>query len=543
MRFGPIAVDEAAGAILAHSLRAGGVALRKGKALDAIDVAALSAAGIRTVTAARIEPDDVAEDAAAARIAAVLGGAGIEVAAPFTGRVNLFARTGGLLVLDAARVDRLNLIDEAVTLATLPAFAPVEERQMVATVKIIPFAAKREAVEAACAVAGEGTDPLLRVAPFRALRAGLVQTRLAGTKEGMLDKTTEVTRRRLHAYSGTLDAELRCPHDEEALAVRVRELLDLGIDLLLIAGASAITDRRDVLPAGIMRAGGTIEHFGMPVDPGNLLLLAHVGGVPVLGLPGCARSPKLNGFDWVLERLAAGLQVTRADIMRLGVGGLLAEIPSRPQPRLGGEAGPAGQPHAPRIAAVVLAAGSSRRMGTNKLLESVDGQPIVARVVDTALASQASRVLVVTGHQQPEVVAALAGRPVTFAHNPAHAGGLGSSLRTGIEALPGDVDGALICLGDMPDVRPDTLDRLIAAYSPAENRAICVPTTGGRRGNPVLWDRRFFAEMSAVAGDVGARHLIGSHADHVVEVALDDPGILLDVDTPDALEALRRTPR
>ena len=164
-------------------------------------------------------------------------------------------------------------------------------------------------------------------------RCGLIQTRLPGLKESILDKTKEVTEGRLSALGCSLIFEARCVHETEALASTIHDAFSLGIEMLLIHGASAILDRRDVIPSAIERAGGRVDHFGMPVDPGNLLLLGHVGERVVLGLPGCARSPKVNGFDWVLERLVAGLPVGSAEIMRMGAGGLLAEIPTRPLPR------------------------------------------------------------------------------------------------------------------------------------------------------------------------------------------------------------------
>jgi molybdenum cofactor cytidylyltransferase len=355
----------------------------------------------------------------------------------------------------------------------------------------------------------------------------------------MLDKTVEITRARLAMLGGRLVADLRCAHDEAELAGAISRVG--AVDLLLIAGASAIADRRDVLPAAIERAGGQIEHLGMPVDPGNLLLLASLNGKPVLGLPGCARSPKLNGFDWVLQRLAASLPVTREDVMRMGVGGLLMEIPTRPQPRAGSSpVAPAG---AARIAALVLAAGRSTRMGgPNKLLVDVDGAPLVTRTVDAVLASQAGPVLVVTGHMAGDITAALGARPVTVIHNPDFAEGLSTSLRAGLAALPDDVDGVLVCLGDMPRVSAAAIDRLIAAFNPLEGRAICVPVSQGKRGNPVLWDRSFFLEMARVTGDAGAKDLIGRNAELVCEVAVEEPGILYDVDTPELLAALPPAP-
>ena len=223
----------------------------------------------------------------------------------------------------------------------------------------------------------------------------------------------------------------------------------------------------------------------------------------------------------------------------MGVGGLLAEIPTRPLPRAGVAAE---TPRAPRVTALVLAAGRSSRMGpTNKLLAEVNGAPLVARAVDAALASQAANVIVVTGHQGESVARVLSDRPVTFVHNPAFAEGLSSSLRAGLAAVPSESDAVVVCLGDMPRVASAVIDRLIAAYSPLEGRAICVPTTHGKQGNPVLWDRAFFTEMAGLTGDAGAKRLIGQHADRLCEVSVEDAGILYDVDTPDLLARFAET--
>ena len=538
MRFGPVPVVEAAGCLLAHAVRRDGLTFKKGHRLSAADVARLGATGLATVIAARLDAGDVHEDAAARRIAAAITGEGLAAAAAFTGRVNLMAETGGVLVVDPAAIDALNRLDEAVTLATLPAYAPVAAGDMAATIKIIPFAV-REAVVAEIERAGAARSaPPIRLAPWRLDAAQLVQTRLPGTTDKVLDKTVAVTAARLAAAGMRLTGERRTDHRADVLAEAVAGALAAQPDLLLIAGASAITDRADVLPAAVERAGGTVEHFGMPVDPGNLLLLGRIGGTPVLGLPGCARSPKLNGFDWVLQRLAAGLAVTRDDIMGLGVGGLLAEIASRPQPR-SGPADAARPDAAPRIAAVVLAAGQSRRMGAaNKLLSPVDGRPMVAHAVDAALASRADPVIVVTGHEADRVGRALAGRTVTLVHNPDYADGLSRSLRAGLAALPAAVDGAVVCLGDMPRVSAALIDRLIAAFAPADGRAIIVPTHAGRRGNPLVWARRYFAEMATLDGDIGARPLLRRHGDQVAEVAVDDSAVLVDVDTAEMLRDL-----
>jgi molybdenum cofactor cytidylyltransferase len=548
MKFGEVPVTEAEGAILAHSLKLGVTALKKGRVLSAADLELIAGAGLSTVTVARLEAEDVGEDEAAKRVASAAVGPGISAAAPFTGRVNLYAEADGILVFDHARIDRLNLVDEAVTLGTLPPFAVVEPRQMVATIKIIPFAAPEDAVKK-CVKAAIAGGPLLQVAPFQPLSVGLIQTRLPGLKESILDKTREVTENRLSALRCRLVREERCTHDAAALGAMIRDAFGQDVDMLLIHGASAILDRRDVIPAAIVEAGGQIDHFGMPVDPGNLLLLGHVGERAVLGLPGCARSPKVNGFDWVLERLVAGLPVGPAEIMRMGSGGLLAEIPSRPLPRAEARAPAAqekgkGKPPGPRIGALLLAAGQSQRMGgPNKLLAEIEGVPMVARVAQRLLSSSARPIVAVLGSRADEVDAALDRLPVERVSNPDFAEGLSTSLKRGLAALPHDLEGVLVCLGDMPLVSGRHLDRLIAAFNPLEGRAIIVPTRRGKRGNPVLWARRFYPEMAQIAGDVGARHLIGEHAELVAEVEMDDDAVLVDIDTPEALAALQANAR
>jgi molybdenum cofactor cytidylyltransferase len=219
----------------------------------------------------------------------------------------------------------------------------------------------------------------------------------------------------------------------------------------------------------------------------------------------------------------------------MGVGGLLKEIPTRPQPR---DVVPAQAPRAPKVAAIVLAAGKSSRMGANKLLMPLKGQTMIARTVDAVLASPARPVIVVVGNEAGEIEAALQGRKVTFVGNPHFADGLSTSLHAGIAALPGDVDGALVCLGDMPAVPAAAMAKLVAALNPGEGRAIVVPTYQGKRGNPVLFARALLPEAAAVHGDSGAKHIIAEHEDVVCEVEMDDASVLADADTPAAFAAL-----
>jgi molybdenum cofactor cytidylyltransferase len=531
MKFGPVAPKDAIGATAVHTIRHGGLVLKKGTLIGATEAAALEAAGIKDIVVARLEAGDISEDVAAAKIATAVSGERVHVDRAFTGRAKLFADGAGILVVDKDAIDALNRVDDAITLATLSAFKPVVAGEMIATVKIIPFAVAKAACDGALALAKR---PVVRVAPYRIRKVGVVSTVLPGLSPKVIEKTLKITAERLKPAGAAIMAERRVPHEGKALARALDEVLKQGAELAIVFGASAIADRRDVIPAALEAVGGRIEHFGMPVDPGNLLLIGSAGGHPVLGAPGCARSPKENGFDWVLMRLLAGLPVPREDITGMGVGGLLMEIVTRPQPR--DELRTAGR----GVAALVLAAGRSSRMGgPNKLLEEVGGRPLVRIAAEEALASRARPVIVVTGHQRERVEAALAGLPVEFVHNPAFADGLGGSLRAGIAALPAEADGVIVCLGDMPQVDATLIDRLIGALDPDKGALIAMPTIDGQRGNPVAWSRRFFPELMAVDGDIGARHLIGRYSEAVVEVPATGNAALTDIDTPEALEALK----
>ena len=547
MQFGDYPLEEAVGAILAHSHRLPECVLKKGRHISKDDIAALRAAGRTHVVCARLESDDILEDDAADHLAASVAGNNVLKAAAFTGRCNLFADIDGLVIYDTGRLDGFNLVDESITLGVVPPYQHVAKGQMVATLKIIPFALPERLVTIARSIA-ERSAPLIRIAAFKPLRAGLVQSRLTGTKPSVLDSTFRVTGDRLKQLGATLAHEVRCDHTEADVARSINELLRQDVDLVLISGASAVVDRRDVVPASVEKAGGRIEHFGMPVDPGNLMLMGQIGPVPVIGMPGCARSPKLNGFDWVLQRIAAGVPAGPGEVMRMGTGGLLKDVLTRPLPRARARRGsssesetntPSKVTSAPRIAVLLLAAGQSRRMGSiNKLLAEIDGVPMIRHVATNLAGSQATAVVAVTGHQADAARDALQGLDIAYVHNPAFADGLSTSLAAGIDGLPPDIDGVVVCLGDMPRVTSAVIDKLIAAFDPLEGRAICVPTWRGKRGNPVLWDRRFFEEMTEVSGDVGARHLIGRHQELVVEVEMAHDGIMVDIDTPAALAAI-----
>jgi molybdenum cofactor cytidylyltransferase len=531
MKFGPVAIADAVGCIAAHSLRAGEVVVRKGATIGEEEARRLAAAGVAEIVAVTLEPGDVDENAAAEELARALAGRAVVTEAPFTGRVNLFAAAAGVLSIDAATVDALNAVDEAITIATLPPLKAVVAGEMVATVKIIPYAVPQARIDEA--LERLGADKPIAVTEYRLKSVAVVSTLLPGLKPSVVEKTLRVMAERLAPAGAAIGLERRVPHETAALAEAIRAAANGPDELVVVFGASAITDRRDVVPQALVEAGGRVEHLGMPVDPGNLLMLGEIEGKPVLGAPGCARSPKENGFDWVLQRSLAGLPLKRADIQALGVGGLLMEIVSRPQPRAPGHA--AAKP----VAGLVLAAGRSRRMGeANKLLQVVRGVPMVRHAVEALLGAATGPVLVVTGHEEARVRAALDGLDVAFVANPQHESGLASSLKAGIAALPAEAAGVVVALGDMPNVTPEVIGRLAQAFADRPEALAVVPTLLGERGNPVLLSRAAFAQVATLDGDQGARRLLDAAGDAVAEVPLDDPAIALDIDTPAALKAL-----
>ncbi|HUY02278.1 MAG TPA: molybdopterin-binding/glycosyltransferase family 2 protein [Rhodocyclaceae bacterium] len=532
MIFGDFPRDEAEGVLLAHTLRLPTAVFKKGRSLSAADLDLLAAAGVMMVSGARLDPDDLDENKAASAIAALLTSEHLAPRAAHAGRCNLHAQQSGIFIVDGGVIDRLNHVDEAVTIGTLSPYAPVRKGQVVATVKIIPYAVRQSRI-AACRDLLAVASPPLRLAPLVPHRVALIMSESSGTTPGILDKTLAVTRQRLEDLGSQLALELRCAHQTGAIGAALEQALAAGCELILVSGAAVTKDRGDVVPAAIVALGGEISHFGMPVEPGNMLLLARIGTLPVINLPGCARSRRTNGFDWLLHRLLAKIPVSGSDVMSMGVGGLIRSPVDESEEQPGAAAGP-------RIGALILAAGRSTRMGSvNKLLCATAGVPLLARAVDAACASRCAQVMVVTGFEAELVAAALAGRPVSFTHNPAFDQGMSSSLRCGLKAMPQDLDAVLVMLGDMPEITAEQIDRMLAAYVP-DQPSIVVPHSGGRRGNPVLWPRRFFAEMCALTGDVGARSLLERHADQVTSVSIPGDAIFADVDTPEALAALER---
>jgi molybdenum cofactor cytidylyltransferase len=322
--FAELPLAEAQGALLAHALTVEGKRYPKGTPVDARVAQAARAGGLSQLWVARLEEGDRPEMEAAEELGAGLAGPGIEARPPVHGRVNLHATQGGLLSFEPDRITAANLATDCIGISTVPPLSPVNPGDMVATVKIIPYAVPAPALAAATAA----LQPL-RILGWRSgLSACLVQTRQADTPDKLLAKTREVTAARLTRLGVAMSEAEPAAHAVEPLAGALGQV---SADLLLLAGASATSDHADIIPAAIRAAGGEVLRVGMPVDPGNLLVLGRLGSAVVIGLPGCARSPKRNGLDLLLEQWAAGIEPTAARIAAMGVGGLLEES-GRPTP-------------------------------------------------------------------------------------------------------------------------------------------------------------------------------------------------------------------
>ena len=485
MQFKEIPTSEAHGWQLAHSVKAGKKRYAKSQTLDQAAVEALIKAGVSTVWAFRLETDDLDENKAAQIVADHISGTSVTTSETGKGRSNIFASNDGLLMADNA-LEVLNKTHSSFGIATLPSTSKVQKGQLVATVKTIPYGISKTDLDLEDAVKGK-----LSVIPFKTY-----QTTLICSDSRFTSKNQSAIAHRIENTKGILSRTVFTDHTIPDIAKALQNAAKEN-DLILLLGVSAIADKRDILPAAVEHAGGNIIQIGMPVDPGNLLMLAQIGDTPIIGIPGCAKSPALNGFDFVLERFSAGLPLNQDMLNSQGIGGLLKEIHSRPEPRTG-------QKPTSEIAAITLAAGkSSRAESIHKLLAYMNNRPVLEHTLRQTSALAGLKRYAVTGFRAEEITEILQAQNVQHLHNPDYETGMASSIKTGISALPPSTALAFIMLGDMPFVQPSTLKTLIKTAQENQEAEIFIPTFNGKRGNPVLWRSSMFEELSNIKGDKG----------------------------------------
>ncbi|UTW56623.1 NTP transferase domain-containing protein [Kordiimonas sp. SCSIO 12610] len=523
-------IDDCQGWKLAHSITTSNKKVKKATEITAEHIRSLKSDGVEKIQVFKLDNFDIDENSAAANIADHLIGANTRRDKSTRGRCNIKSTCDGLIQFSSSMED-INFIDEAITLATLANFQPVKEGQLIATVKIIPYAVDKALLNKATLV----TDKL-NVAPFRTYNCALISS-----DRSLPPKAISIIENRVNTTHGCLKSVDWCDHNVEDLSAKIiSTAMGSETDLILLTGISAISDRRDIIPSALIEAGGTIEHLGMPVDPGNLLMLGTLNGKMVIGLPSCAKSPALNGFDWVLARFAAGLQITAKDIKSMGLGGLLKEDRNRPSPRLKTSSGDDIFSNTKNnISTVVLAAGKSSRAQRNKLLASLGTMSVLERTLSLLTQSdmiEEDQILLVTGHEHDKIKSLIANDKIKICYNAKYTEGMSESLKLANKHIREETEFVLIALGDMPFVRPQSITTLIKAGVANPEYQIIIPTFHGKRGNPVLWNRDKFYEIRNISADQGGRKIIKNNEDYVLEVEIDDPGLLIDLDTPEMLE-------
>ena len=328
MQFGSIKLDKAKGSILAHSIKLKNLNIKKGTIITQEHINELVKNDINFIVCAKLSNNDIEENKAVIIISKSFSHKSLKFSKSKTGRINIFSKYNGLLNYSINSLIKFNLVDEGIALALLTQNSLVKEKQLIGTLKIIPYSLPRKITNKFNVL-----KQFIKVKPIKEKRFALIQTVFSKTKLSLVGKTLEETKSRVEVLRGNLLDDVICQHNEDELIKKINLLIKKDIDILLISCASAVSDRNDILPKSIVSLGGKILHFGMPVDPGNLLLLASLNKKFIIGMPGCARSPSLNGLDLILRILAVDIKINKNLIASLGAGGLLKDTKFRPMPR------------------------------------------------------------------------------------------------------------------------------------------------------------------------------------------------------------------
>ena len=525
---------ESKGSILAQSYNLSERKLSKGTRVSKAIVELLNKENIKSILCAVPDENDMDEDAAAEAISNAIDRNRIYAEEASTGRVNFRTPALGVVRYNRELIKKINLVDESIAFSIVEHNQLLAKNDLIATLKIIPFFASKIYVERVVALLSK--YEIFKIHRLEEKKVDFIQTYYNWQKRSIFKATSNVTRSRLDALGCLLEKETLIPHDHESLCSEIKSSLDSGAQVLLISGASAITDRSDYIPRAILSVGGEIIQYGLAVDPGNLLLIGQIGSTTVIGMPGCARSPKLNGFDWVLQLLMANIPITKEELADMGAGGLLMEIASRPLPRALSKSV---YKREKKIMGVILAAGNSTRMGKdNKLLRNVGDASLVRNTAVEMLNSDVDSCSIVLGYQSDKVAEVIKDLNISLILNPLWQEGQASSLKAALNTLDDTYSDLLIMLGDLPGVKSRHINTIIEEHLLTNNRRskITIPSFNGKKGNPVIWGRSFFPDLSNLEGDVGGRALFNHHPAAINLLDMDDPAVVTDTDTPEDFE-------
>ncbi len=526
--------QESLGSVIAQTYNLPGKTISKGTFVTSEIVGYFKEGEVQNILCAVPDNGDIHEDEAANIISNAIDRSHIYIDSASTGRVNFKSRSLCLVRYERDLIKNVNLVDESIAFSIVEHNQLLAKNDLIATLKIIPFFTRKKYVDQIISILDN--KELFKTHTLNKKEVSLIQTSFEWQKKSMFKATLNVTKNRLEALDCSLNEEKLIRHDYNVLRSEIRSSIESGIDILLISGASAIIDRSDYIPKAILSEGGEIIQYGLAVDPGNLLLVGKIAKTTIIGMPGCARSPKLNGFDWVLQLLMADIPVVKEELAEMGAGGLLMEIASRPLPRALAKSV---NKREKKIMGVILAAGNSTRMGKdNKLLKNIDGTPLIRNIVLEITKSDLDSCSIVLGYQSDKVADVIKDLNIKLILNPLWKEGQASSLKVALNSLTSSYTDVLIMLGDLPGIKSSHINRIIEEHLSSENRRskITIPSFKGEKGNPVIWGKSFFHELSNLEGDVGGRVLFSQHPAAINLIEMSDPSVVTDTDTPEDFE-------
>ncbi|MFT6497506.1 MAG: molybdenum cofactor cytidylyltransferase [Alphaproteobacteria bacterium] len=526
MKFENKPVINAIGMVSAHSHSTASGRISKGTTLEKLHIDELISMGVSDINVYHLEEDDVEESKASLLIAKAIANESLKVSLAFNGRTRIYAEKDSIFLVNKSIVDQINQMDESIAISTLNDQDIAYKNDLVLSVKIITYSISNLLLNQVLDLIKKNWVIFLK--PFHPLSLAVIYTKSKNQKESLINNAKKTLSKRIEEFNSTISEIHECSHEYNEIKNAIDTVKKANIDLIVIFSASSVSDRRDIVPQAIESMHGKIIHFGMPVDPGNLTLFAQLDHVKIIAVAGSARSESLNGFDWFLNRLHAGIDINHKEINKLGVGGLLHDLRSYSRRK---KFEKTTNSRKKNVVAIILAAGQSTRMGDqNKLLLKINENSMIKDYINKLNQCNLANIIVVTGHESSIIKEDLSDTGVLFAHNKEHKVGISSSIKAGVSKLESHVDAVLICLPDMPFVSAHEINQLIDNYSTDKGQLICVPTSFGQRGNPVLWDKRFFNELMQLEGDIGAKNLIDKYKEYLIEVSSGE-SVITDIDT------------